>query len=104
MFKLLRWTVIFFLLMITSAAYGMRCQTQLVYEGDTRYDVVRKCGEPLDKIIHEESIPLYDDWGYQIGVTQKVVEVWIYQRSTTDFRYDVYFDDGLVKEIKANRP
>lgn len=98
-----RWIVVIVFVLFSTATFSMRCKAQLVYEGDTRYDVKRKCGEPLDKVITEESVPLYDYWGYLIGTTTRIVEIWIYQRSPADFRYEVYFDDGQVKEINAKR-
>lgn len=91
------------LLCLASTAQAMRCGNNLVYEGDSKFTVLSKCGEPLDKQIHEELIPLFNSAGYQIGLTQNLKEVWIYQRSSADFQYQLLFDNDVLKQINANR-
>lgn len=86
-----------------AAAQAMRCGDKLVLEGDDKYDVRLKCGEPQDIEQYQENIPLYNWAGYQIGVSTRIVEKWIYQRSSVDFRYELYFDNDKVKEITTNR-
>ena len=81
----------------------MRCQGQLIFEGDTPYDVKRKCGDPLDKISYQINSPVFNAYGIQIGSHTENVEAWIYQESPAAFRYELIFDKGRVKEIKANR-
>lgn len=83
--------------------YAMRCGDKLVFTGDTSFDVLTKCGEPLNKEHYEEVIPLYNQAGYNIGININVLERWIYQRSSADFQYILIFDAGTLKEIKANR-
>lgn len=95
------WLILLLSLPLVSQA--MRCGNHLVYEGDSKFMVLNKCGEPLDKQIHEELIPLFNSAGYQIGMTQNLQEVWIYQRSSADFQYQLLFDNELLKEINANR-
>lgn len=95
---------IFFVLFFMSfSIYAMRCGDKLVYEGDSQYAVLSKCGEPLDKYNYEQVIPLYNEAGYQIGTNTVVIERWIYQRSPADFQYTLNFDSGILKEINANR-
>ncbi len=88
---------------IINPAAAMRCGDKLIFEGDSKYIVQTKCGDPLDKQITEEQVPIYDYWGYQIGVTTNTVEKWIYQRSSAEFMYELTFDNGVVKTINANR-
>lgn len=83
--------------------HAMRCGDKLVYTGDSQYTILQKCGEPQDKQTYEESVPLYNAAGYQIGTTTNVVERWIYQKSPADFEYTLRFDAGILKEISANR-
>lgn len=90
-------------MLLALPANAMRCSQKLVYEGDTYYDVENKCGEPLDKLVIEETVPLYNPAGYLIGATSKKREIWIYQRSPLEFRYEVIFENGRVKEITAKR-
>ena len=94
------------LLLTTSIApslFAMRCGGKLVLEGDSEYNVLSKCGEPLYKKVNEETIPLYNSEGYQIGVTTDTFETWIYQKSSAEFQYELIFDEGVLKEINANR-
>jgi hypothetical protein len=89
--------------LLLSPAYAMRCGDKLVFEGDSQYTVLSKCGEPLDKMIYEENIPLYNAAGYQIGTTTNTVETWIYQKSPADFQYELVFNSGKVNQINVNR-
>jgi hypothetical protein len=86
-----------------NTAEAMRCGDKLVMEGDNQFDVLAKCGEPLDKQIYEQSTPLYNYAGYQIGVNTSTVEKWIYQKSPAEFQYELIFIEGVVKQINANR-
>lgn len=83
--------------------YAMRCGEKLVFEGDSAYTVLSKCGEPLDKQVFEQAVPVFNEWGYQIGVSTEYVETWIYQKSPTEFQYQLIFDGGVLKQINANR-
>lgn len=83
--------------------FAMRCHQSLVYEGDTKYQVERKCGEPLAKEIVEEPIILYNPWGEPYSGGTNTFEVWTYQQSPSDFIYQLYFRDGVVNTISANR-
>jgi hypothetical protein len=84
-------------------AQAMRCGNSLVDVGDSSFDVLSKCGEPLDKQTYEQSTPLYDEVGYQIGVSTTVVDKWIYQKSPAEFQYELIFDSGVLKQINTNR-
>jgi hypothetical protein len=84
------------------SVFAMRCETKLVYEGDTKFDVTSKCGEPLNKDSYQQSVPIYNSEGYQIGMNTTTVETWTYQKSPQDFRYDLIFEGGILKEINAN--
>lgn len=86
-----------------SASYAMRCQQSLVYEGDTKFAVLKKCGEPLAKEIREERQLLVDAWGNPIGESVNEIEVWTYQNSPNEFVYELTFYNGRVKSIDANR-
>ena len=103
MLKLSNLILICCLTFISLAAQAMRCGDKLVYTGDNQFTIVQKCGDPKDKQSYEEIIPLYNAAGYQIGTTVKVVERWMYQRSSADFQYTLVFDAGVLKEINANR-
>lgn len=91
------------LFLISAHSQAMRCGDKLVFTGDSQYAILQKCGEPQDKQVHQEVIPLYNRAGYQIGTTVNVVERWIYQRSPADFEYTLIFNGSVLKEIAANR-
>ena len=95
--------VLIFSFIILSSAHAMRCGTKLVDVGDSKFNIISKCGEPLDKQTYTEEIPLYNQAGYQIGTTVNVVERWIYQKSPADFQYTLVFSEGVVTDISANR-
>ncbi|KTD59264.1 DUF2845 domain-containing protein [Legionella shakespearei] len=101
---LIRYTLalILFTLLLPNV-YAMRCGEKLVYEGDSAYTVLSKCGEPLDKQIFEQAVPVFNEFGYQIGVSTTYIETWIYQKSPAEFQYQLMFDGGILKQINANR-
>ena len=81
----------------------MRCGEKLVYEGDSEFDVLSKCGEPLDKQVYNQPVPLYNTEGAQIGAITNSISKWIYQKSPADFQYELIFDAGVLKQINTNR-
>lgn len=85
------------------SAQAMRCGVNLVTTGDNQYNVLQKCGEPKDKQIYTQEIPLYNSAGYQIGTTTNTEERWIYQKSPQEFQYTILFDSGIIKDIKTDR-
>lgn len=90
-------------MVISLEAQAMRCAQGIIDEGDLKYDVEKKCGEPRTKDIYTQRVPLYDFWGNYIGVQVDTYERWVYQRSSADFRYEIIFQDGKIKEIKTGR-
>ncbi|KTD46821.1 hypothetical protein Lrub_1743 [Legionella rubrilucens] len=85
------------------AVQAMRCQQSLVYEGDTKFAVLKKCGEPLAKEIREDRQLLLDAWGNPVGESIRQIEVWTYQNSPNEFVYELTFENGRVKSIDASR-
>ncbi|MGQ3892894.1 DUF2845 domain-containing protein [Legionella sp. CNM-4043-24] len=86
-----------------NTSFAMRCNGALVYEGDTKYLVEKKCGEPLAKDINRTPEVLYNDMGGAYASVINDYEIWTYQFSPTDFIYEVTFQDGLVISIRASR-
>ena len=84
-------------------ALAMRCGDKLVYEGDNQYNVLLKCGEPLYKQVYEQSVPIFNQYGYQVGVGTNTIETWIYQKSSAEFQYELIFNSGVLQTINANR-
>ncbi|WP_298625285.1 DUF2845 domain-containing protein [uncultured Legionella sp.] len=88
---------------LCSCALAMRCGDRLVYEGDTQFNVLTKCGEPLYRQVYEQSAPIFNAAGYQVGYGTSTVETWIYQKSSADFQYELIFNAGVLQSINANR-
>ncbi|MFC3908623.1 DUF2845 domain-containing protein [Legionella dresdenensis] len=91
------------LAMYTLSSYAMRCGTSLVLEGDSKYSVQNKCGDPLAKDVYHDPVYIYNEFGYAVGMTTNNFEVWTYQESPNEFRYQLLFQDGELKSIRTNR-
>ncbi|WP_238400449.1 DUF2845 domain-containing protein [Legionella bononiensis] len=89
--------------LVFTNALAMRCGDKLVYEGDNQYNILLKCGEPLYKQVYEQSVPIFNQYGYQIGVGTNTIETWIYQKSSAEFQYELIFNSGVLQTINANR-
>lgn len=95
--------MLFCSIFLVTTANAMRCGNNLVYEGDSEFDVLSKCGEPLDKQKYDQPIMQYNDEGNQIGMIIGSISKWIYHNSPEDFQYELIFDQGVLKKINANR-
>jgi hypothetical protein len=97
------------------AASTFRCGTQLVSEGDTRAEVIHKCGEPTfvdsweEELIQRDFgvVQEYDPRtgryeGYRDPFLVKVqvkIELWTYNLGSTQFTRYLRFENGILKEI-----
>ncbi|MGQ3888440.1 DUF2845 domain-containing protein [Legionella sp. CNM-1927-20] len=86
-----------------SYSFALRCGNSLVYEGDSKYLVLKKCGEPLAKDVYQDPTVLINQFNVPYGIASNVYEVWTYQPSPNDFIYEVLFQSGHVVMINANR-
>lgn len=101
------WLLASFLsLVAASPAFAFRCGTKLVTEGDTRSEVIAKCGDPVE--IDRRSIfrqPLYWIHGRPFhvgsGVVEIPVEIWIYNFGPSKLMRQLRFEDGKVVEIET---
>lgn len=102
--------------MYPAAAGELRCDTHLITEGASQYDVLRKCGEPVYK--ETLKIPLiqpdarrtvvYDDQGRPIGtadssgatVIYKEIQRWTYDPGSGSFLRLLDFDNGVLVRIE----
>jgi hypothetical protein len=92
-------------LLACSPAFAFRCGTKLVSEGDTRSQVVAKCGEPTD-ITQQGSVfrrPVIWNHGrrYYIGEDsiEIPVETWVYNLGPNKLMRRVRFEGGVVVDI-----
>jgi len=84
---------------------AFRCGTQLVSEGDTRSEVVAKCGEPTE--INQKSAILRQPtvWvgGQRVvvgnGLVEIPIEVWVYNLGPNKLMRRLRFEDGVLVDI-----
>jgi hypothetical protein len=95
-------------LLACSPAFAFRCGNKLVSEGDTRAQVVAKCGEPTD-IVNMASVfrrPVVYGYGgrpYYVGdnFIEVPVESWVYNLGPNKLMRRLRFEGGLVTEIET---
>jgi len=78
-------------LVAPAAQAGMRCDRDLVREGDTKTEVLLACGKPL----FQEVVGLAD-----VGNEELVIEHWTYARGPGKFVKLVVFQGGVVESIE----
>jgi hypothetical protein len=94
---------------------AFRCGTQLVSEGDTRAEVIQKCGEPTfvdsweEELVQRDfgAVPDYDPRTGRYGESrqpflvkvQVKIELWTYNLGPTQFTRYLRFENGILKEI-----
>lgn len=107
----------FLLLLISQPAHALRCHGSLVSIGNTKSEVVNKCGEPEDIVYwteerltgnryyyryrHDSSgEKKYKSYGYKEIVE---VEEWTYNFGPHRFMRHLIFVKGRVSEFKSGR-
>jgi hypothetical protein len=97
------------------AASAFRCGTKLVSEGDSKYEVVHKCGEP-DYVESWEEERIQRDFGLSrkydpenrrytwnrepFLVEEKVrIDEWTYNPGSTEFIRYLRFENGILTKI-----
>ncbi|MEP7242158.1 MAG: DUF2845 domain-containing protein [Gammaproteobacteria bacterium] len=86
-------------------ASSFRCGTHLVTEGDTRSEVVSKCGEPteLDRRTAILRRPVVWIRGRPVVVGESLievpVEVWVYNLGPNKLMRRLRFEDGLLVDV-----
>ena len=109
--------VIFLIIVVPMAADGgsaFRCGSRLVAVGDSRYEVLWKCGEPawaeswLEKRVEPYSIEPFSD-GYRFylpnptiaTVVYVTVEQWIYDLGRNHFTRTLTFENSRLVRIET---
>lgn len=84
-------------------AYAMRCGITLVAEGQWTYEVLERCGEPVER--HVRTVFQGVNTGYAIAgysaLWSVVVEEWIYDLGPHRLRRLLRFEDGQLVEIET---
>jgi hypothetical protein len=84
---------------------SMRCGSKLVMIGDTKVDVVSKCGEPVgrDKVVRSSSAKKPGKKsgasGKKVQERSRVDEQWVYDLGPHDFSYTLSFEGVELKSI-----
>jgi hypothetical protein len=97
------------------AENAFRCGTQLVSQGDTRAEVIQKCGEPTFVDSWEEELIQRDfgavrDYDPRTGryegsrapflvKIQIKVDLWTYNLGSTQFTRYLRFENGILQDI-----
>ena len=94
-------------LLACSPAFAFRCGSDLIVEGDTRGEVLAKCGEPTDVIALRSVFRRPMIWTngrpYYIGTDymEVPVESWVYNLGPHKLMRRLRFEDGVVAEIET---
>lgn len=102
-----RWSVLVVLALAAAApAHAFRCGSKLVREGDTRSEVLAKCGDPVEvarSAVFRQPFVWIRGRPFHIGpdLVEVPVETWIYNLGPSRLMRRVRFEDGLVVEIET---
>jgi hypothetical protein len=84
---------------------SMRCGSKLVMIGDTKLDVISKCGQPVvrDKVARSSSVKKSGkksgELGKKVQERSRVDEQWVYDLGPHDFSYTLSFEGVELKSI-----
>jgi len=104
------WVVGLALAAATSPAYAMRCGVDLITTGQYSYQVLDRCGAPVEqhvktiyRAINYRDVYDYDGNVHRGNVSPIVVPVtveeWIYDFGPNRLRRRLVFEDGLLVQI-----
>lgn len=98
-----RWTLIALIALATapaSRADTLRCGSKLIEVGDTKGEVLAKCGEPDFVEDIEEPVRARNRNGgtYVVGSSSKTI--WTYRRAPGEFPAVLTFDGSTLKSIE----
>lgn len=91
-------------LLLPGEALAFRCGSRLVHEGDTRAELLARCGRPTDvstrtvqrpAVVWRHGRPLH----VGPGPVEKVVETWTYNLGPDRLMRAVTLEDGVVTRI-----
>lgn len=87
-------------------AWAFRCGNLLALEGDTRVEVVAKCGEPAEvshRAILRPAVLWYYGRPMRVGPLDIEVDIeyWVYNLGPNRFMQRLRFEDGIVVEIET---
>jgi hypothetical protein len=106
--------VLTFAQMTMADSLSLRCEGELIEEGDTTYEVSSRCGQPDHKQIHYEERYHEKPNTYVVRkrkdtswtspfLVKKIIkiETWTYNFGPTRFIYYLFFEDGELVNIET---
>jgi hypothetical protein len=111
--KLAFWMILVLTAWGPSDAWAMRCQGRVVSLGDTRYQVLAKCGPPSyveeryeDRLgIAGGRLYMYDPMEKRYSgpwvVEQVIIEEWTYNFGPHSLMYYLRFENGVLDRIRT---
>jgi hypothetical protein len=85
----------------SASAESMRCGSSIVDETVSVADLLAKCGEPLSKDVKTEDVFARNpDTGFGRKIGTRIIERWIYRRSTGSLPMAVTIIDGKVNRLE----
>jgi hypothetical protein len=103
---------LFFALAITGSSHAesLRCGGQLAHIGETKADILEKCGDPIVTDSYCEPIAVNQPQGIQNGnnniqnnvaiSTCENVDIWTYNPGSGKFMTHLYFSRGRLQNIR----
>lgn len=108
--SLILFTLVSMGLTSTSFADSLRCKTKLAHIGDTKAEIIDKCGEPVMTDSFCQPISVNTPQGVQVGnnnvqnniaiATCENVDIWTYNPGTGKFKTHLYFTRGHLQSIR----
>lgn len=99
-------------ILMNDPAYALRCSGRIVSIGDTKSQVINKCGDPdhiesweeerikKDRYYSYDNDRSYEDYREPFLVKEYVrIEEWTYNRGPTTFIRYLLFENGRLKKI-----
>ena len=93
----------FALLAQAATADSMRCGNSLIQTGETKADVIDKCGEPFFTDNYCEPITVIGQAHTTVIIPCEEVDLWTYHPGSGQFVQHLYFKRGKLQSIKNGR-
>ncbi len=86
-----------------AAAQGMRCGVSLVAQGQWTYEVLERCGEPVQQYVKTVYLGVNDGYAIQgyAAAASIVVEQWVYDLGPHRLKRLLRFEDGQLIRIET---
>ena len=91
------------LICCTANAESLRCKGDIIDIGDTKIDVLRKCGEPEFKDTFCEKTPIHirqSENNYNLVERCENIDIWTYNPGKGQFWTNLYFSEGKLREMR----